>query len=225
MEEKKGFWTVEEDKILIDYIKVHGKGRWNRVAKMTGLKRCGKSCRLRWMNYLRPDVKRGEFTEEEDDLIIRLHKLLGNRWSLIAGRVPGRTDNQVKNHWNTHLSKKLGIRKEKNKVVDVSSSLTLFEKGNVEAGESLHLSTHTNLSNLPICDEDNSKAVGSAVNNIEASASGNSLEALDLETQDPAMSECYENSFWSLSDDLDINTPSLIEIPDGNSLDVVWRGL
>ncbi|XP_050378185.1 transcription factor MYB23-like [Argentina anserina] len=106
---KKGLWTAEEDRILTEYIKVHGKGKWNRVTKATGLKRCGKSCRLRWMNYLSPSVKRGDFSEEENDLIIRLHNLLGNRWSLIAGRVPGRTDNQVKNHWNSHLSKKLGL--------------------------------------------------------------------------------------------------------------------
>lgn len=72
-----------------------------------GLLRCGKSCRLRWMNYLRPDIKRGNITSDEDDLIIRLHSLLGNRWSLIAGRLPGRTDNEIKNYWNTHLSKRL----------------------------------------------------------------------------------------------------------------------
>ncbi|OVA18433.1 SANT/Myb domain [Macleaya cordata] len=71
-----------------------------------GLNRCGKSCRLRWLNYLRPGIKRGNITEDEEDLIIRLHNLLGNRWSLIAGRLPGRTDNEIKNHWNTHLSKK-----------------------------------------------------------------------------------------------------------------------
>ncbi|XP_022548755.1 transcription factor WER isoform X2 [Brassica napus] len=90
------------------------------MAKAIGIvlpkrQRCGKSCRLRWMNYLSPNVKRGNFTDQEEDLIIRLHKLLGNRWSLIAKRVPGRTDNQVKNYWNTHLSKKLGIKDPKNK--------------------------------------------------------------------------------------------------------------
>ncbi|KAL3720258.1 hypothetical protein ACJRO7_005140 [Eucalyptus globulus] len=109
-ERKKGLWTEEEDKILIDYVEANGKGKWNTIAKRTGLRRCGKSCRLRWMNYLSPDVKRDSFSEEEEDLIIRLHKLLGNRWSLIAKRVPGRTDNQVKNYWNTHLSKKLGVK-------------------------------------------------------------------------------------------------------------------
>ncbi|XP_022727845.1 transcription repressor MYB6-like isoform X2 [Durio zibethinus] len=72
-----------------------------------GLLRCGKSCRLRWINYLRPDLKRGNFTEEEDELIIKLHSLLGNKWSLIAGRLPGRTDNEIKNYWNTHIKRKL----------------------------------------------------------------------------------------------------------------------
>ncbi|KAI9192612.1 hypothetical protein LWI28_025491 [Acer negundo] len=101
----RGAWTAIEDKILTDYIKAHGDGKWRSLPKAAGLKRCGKSCRLRWLNYLRPDIKRGNLTPDEQDLIIRLHRLLGNRWSLIAGRLPGRTDNEVKNYWNTKLSK------------------------------------------------------------------------------------------------------------------------
>ncbi|XP_022773528.1 transcription repressor MYB6-like isoform X2 [Durio zibethinus] len=103
----KGAWTKEEDQRLIDYIRVHGEGCWRSLPKAAGLLRCGKSCRLRWINYLRPDLKRGNFTEEEDELIIKLHSLLGNKWSLIAGRLPGRTDNEIKNYWNTHIKRKL----------------------------------------------------------------------------------------------------------------------
>ncbi|KAK3440582.1 transcription factor MYB3 [Eucalyptus grandis] len=103
----KGAWTKQEDQKLIDYIHKHGEGCWRSLPQAAGLLRCGKSCRLRWVNYLRPDLKRGNFGEDEEDLIIKLHALLGNRWSLIAGRLPGRTDNEVKNYWNTHLRRKL----------------------------------------------------------------------------------------------------------------------
>ncbi|KAF9602638.1 hypothetical protein IFM89_030526 [Coptis chinensis] len=103
----KGAWTTEEDQKLAEYIEIHGAKRWKAVAVKAGLNRCEKSCRLRWLNYLRPNIKRGKFTDQEEDLIIRLHRLLGNRWSLIAGRLPGRTDNDIKNYWNSHLCKKI----------------------------------------------------------------------------------------------------------------------
>ncbi|KAB2603909.1 transcription repressor MYB6-like [Pyrus ussuriensis x Pyrus communis] len=103
----KGAWTKEEDQRLIDHIRQQGEGCWRSLPKTAGLLRCGKSCRLRWINYLRPDLKRGNFTQEEDELIIKLHSLLGNKWSLIAGRLPGRTDNEIKNYWNTHIKRKL----------------------------------------------------------------------------------------------------------------------
>ncbi|XP_019180117.1 PREDICTED: myb-related protein Myb4-like [Ipomoea nil] len=104
---KRGPWTPEEDQILISYIQKNGHGNWRALPKQAGLLRCGKSCRLRWTNYLRPDIKRGNFTKEEEDTIIQLHEMLGNRWSAIAARLPGRTDNEIKNVWHTHLKKKL----------------------------------------------------------------------------------------------------------------------
>ncbi|KAI4375653.1 hypothetical protein MLD38_013501 [Melastoma candidum] len=103
----KGAWTKEEDDRLVEYIRAHGEGCWRSLPKAAGLLRCGKSCRLRWINYLRPDLKRGNFTEEEDEVIIKLHSLLGNKWSMIAARLPGRTDNEIKNYWNTHIRRKL----------------------------------------------------------------------------------------------------------------------
>lgn len=106
----KGAWTKEEDDRLVAYIRGHGEGCWRSLPKAAGLLRCGKSCRLRWINYLRPDLKRGNFAEEEDELIIKLHSLLGNKWSLIASRLPGRTDNEIKNYWNTHIRRKLLTR-------------------------------------------------------------------------------------------------------------------
>ncbi|XP_020237865.1 transcription factor MYB4 [Cajanus cajan] len=104
---KKGTWTPEEDQILMDHINTHGHKNWRALPKLAGLLRCGKSCRLRWMNYLRPEIKRGNFTKEEEELIIQLHETLGNRWSAIAATLPGRTDNEIKNVWHTHLKKRL----------------------------------------------------------------------------------------------------------------------
>ncbi|KHN31497.1 Myb-related protein Myb4 [Glycine soja] len=104
---KKGPWTAEEDQILVSHIQRYGHGNWRALPKQAGLLRCGKSCRLRWINYLRPDIKRGKFSKEEEDTILKLHGILGNRWSAIAASLPGRTDNEIKNFWHTHLKKRI----------------------------------------------------------------------------------------------------------------------
>ncbi|XP_020240082.1 transcription factor MYB33 [Cajanus cajan] len=103
---KKGPWTSTEDDILVDYVKKHGEGNWNAVQKHTGLLRCGKSCRLRWANHLRPNLKKGAFTAEEERLIAELHAKMGNKWARMAAHLPGRTDNEIKNYWNTRIKRR-----------------------------------------------------------------------------------------------------------------------
>ncbi|OAY67908.1 Transcription repressor MYB5 [Ananas comosus] len=139
----RGKWTEEEDRILASYVEAHGVENWSKLPMKAGLNRSGKSCRLRWLNYLRPNIKRGNITQDEEDLIIRLHKLLGNRWSLIAGRIPGRTDNEIKNYWNTFLKKKVH-RADSNLIDKPVSTVSSPSQGTIKKTKTVHIDPKAN---------------------------------------------------------------------------------
>ncbi|XP_045801832.1 transcription factor MYB27-like [Trifolium pratense] len=109
---RKGTWLQEEDEQLTSFVTRLGERRWDSLAKVAGLRRSGKSCRLRWLNYLRPNLKHGPYSVEEERLIIQLQQQWGNKWSKIARRLPGRTDNEIKNYWRTHLQKRVQVQQE-----------------------------------------------------------------------------------------------------------------
>ncbi|KAF5475577.1 hypothetical protein F2P56_007371 [Juglans regia] len=142
---RKGAWSPEEDQKLKTYIERYGIWNWSRMPKPAGLARSGKSCRLRWVNYLRPDIKRGNFSEEDEETILKWHEVLGNRWSVIAAKLPGRTDNEIKNYWHTHLKKRL---KNNSLSTTVPQTVVDVNKNNSSGIQDLLLCDAPKVSNL-----------------------------------------------------------------------------
>ncbi|XP_044505310.1 transcription factor LAF1-like [Mangifera indica] len=124
LKHKKGFWSPDEDQRLRNYVLKHGHACWSSVPVNAGLQRNGKSCRLRWINHLRPELKRGMYTVQEEETILTLHRLLGNKWSQIAQHLPGRTDNEIKNYWHSYLKKKLGKLEEMDAYIKTQCATT-----------------------------------------------------------------------------------------------------
>ncbi|XP_023643488.1 transcription factor MYB63 [Capsella rubella] len=193
---KRGPWSPEEDLKLISFIQKFGHENWRSLPKQSGLLRCGKSCRLRWINYLRPDLKRGNFTAEEEATIIKLHQNYGNKWSKIASQLPGRTDNEIKNVWHTHLKKRLVQSSGTDHTADEPANSSPCSSDSVSRGEvSLNRTTRNALST-----------------SVSSGGSNHSIQE-----DDPKIGMTFEYIEEAYSDFNDIiqevDKPDLLEIP------------
>ncbi|KAA0038489.1 hypothetical protein IC582_006833 [Cucumis melo] len=147
---RKGLWSPDEDQRLRNYILNYGHGCWSSLPSKAGLERNGKSCRLRWINYLRPGLKRGMFSQQEQQTILSLHHMLGNKWSQIAQHLPGRTDNEVKNLWHSYLKKKLDKQQQKQPSYSSTNSTTSDSADSSTTNPSIHSpKPNNNNSQLP----------------------------------------------------------------------------
>ncbi|XP_061359610.1 transcription factor MYB118-like [Gastrolobium bilobum] len=135
----KGTWTHDEDRVLVELVDRYGMKKWSQIANfLEG--RAGKQCRERWLNHLRPNIRKDPWTIEEDMMLIRCHQEVGNKWAEIARRLPGRTENNVKNHWNT-TKRRQNTKKGKNKAITYEGSLLLYSYIKSVSGEQLNKST------------------------------------------------------------------------------------
>ncbi|KAL3499178.1 hypothetical protein ACH5RR_038271 [Cinchona calisaya] len=195
----KGPWSTNEDKLLTDYILANGEGQWRSLPKKAGLLRCGKSCRLRWMNYLRPGIKRGNITKDEEDLIIQLQSMLGNRWSIIAGKLPGRTDNEIKNHWNTHLLRRLkkeGIEAPK------KSHKSLSKKSNKEPSKKKKYKKKSKNDHVKECSSESTTSnsfgsLASGISTITSTSNQEQEEVVDKLVEEEAKTSQDSDISWS----------------------------
>ncbi|XP_009770485.1 uncharacterized protein LOC107815562 [Nicotiana tabacum] len=211
---KRGPWSKEEDDLLINYINKHGHPNWRALPKLAGLLRCGKSCRLRWTNYLRPDIKRGNFTPEEENTIIKLHQVLGNRWSGIAARLPGRTDNEIKNIWHTRLKKRVDDKSQPQETQDIKDQQTMETSKSEENFETR--------SSEPENSKDNSEEISSPKTNSQIQEHPNTPSST-LSSGD-SCSNTTATSASSLADESrdQILLDNLLEVDDNFWSEVLW---
>ncbi|WJX72978.1 hypothetical protein P8452_56807 [Trifolium repens] len=225
---KRGPWSPAEDLKLIAFVQKFGHENWRSLPKQAGLQRCGKSCRLRWINYLRPDLKRGNFTVEEEDTIIRLHKAFGNKWSKIASYLPGRTDNEIKNVWNTHLKKKLIVKNSESTSGDESkleSSITSPSSSeSFLSNEVLMKDSEKQVSNNDELVINNEEPKGSSSNSLSSSIESNILNSsqiIDKKLLEQELASLGTFDIDNILEEME-NTNDLIEIPWESDYDL-WN--
>ncbi|XP_039013964.1 transcription factor MYB98-like [Hibiscus syriacus] len=131
----KGQWTMEEDRLLIQLVEQYGVRKWSHIAHMLP-RRIGKQCRERWHNHLRPHIKKDKWSEEEDKVLIQAHMEIGNKWAEIAKRLPGRTENSIKNHWNATKRRQFSKRKCRSKYPRGSILQEYIKSLNLESSSS-----------------------------------------------------------------------------------------